>query len=359
MEANLLVMTKQTSLYDFGYNFLGPICSQYFQALNTYSREVDTNKLVFLAREGYFFSKVYKELVARDLIKEVSSSYLYVSRTFLFRICIADPQSWRLSLSHSFYGTLDKLLIGRFGFSLSQIEAIFPQSELKVIWQLPFEKEQLAMTFGRVLAQLKSAVIESKIAYMDYLAEQGLLSNGINPLMVDVGYAGTIQKLLTQLLQKDTNGLYFIVTKAGEHTLAGNIATMKGVYKEGVSMGDGYTMLDRSLFLESLLTAPEGQFLDVTKKSEYSESPFHFYFGRKAYTQHNIHELHVVFDGAMEAVCHALKNDIHYTTEEIETLYEKYANNGFMFPMSARPLFDVDDAISGNANVNPLNLFKL
>ena len=354
----LRFMKNQTSLYEFGYNFLGPICGRYFQALEEYINSSTPDQIVFLAREGYFFSKIYKMLLVNDLISSIPHTYLHVSRTFLFRISIGDASSWDLSLANSFDGTLKKLLLGRFGFSLSEIEDVFSSSELNTRWLLPVEAPQLCMKFKAVQNKLKHVVLQSRNTYLDYLSELGI-SCSKAPLFLDLGYAGTIQKLLTKLLHKNTSGLYFIATSSGEHIINGNIATMTGVYKSNVSMGDGYIMLDRSLFLESLLTAPQGQFFDISKKSEYSDSEFFFSFGRKANAQHNIHDLEVIFDGAVDTIVHIFKNNIKYSCEDIETLYEKYAFNRYMFPNSVRHLFDVDDAISGNANVNPMNLFRL
>jgi len=351
-------MNNQISLYEFGHNFLGPICSEYFYALKQRCEDVKPDRLLFLAREGYLFSQVYQTLVDKGLFQDIPHTYLYASRTFLFRICIGDPSTWSWSLSHGFYGSLQKLLIGRFGFTLSQVNNIFSESELSVKWYLPLEQKQLELFFMTVLDKLKHSVKNSRAAYMDYLGESGV-SSVKTPLMLDVGYGGTIQKLLTGLLNVDTQGLYFIATKEGKHPVRDKVANMKSVYKQGVTMGDGYTMLDRSLFLESLLTAPQGQFVDISKKSEFSKQPFNFFFGRLANTQKSMHELQTVFDGAIEAICHAFENNIRYSVTEIEDMYEKFAFNRRMFPRATWSLFDVDDAISGNSNVNPLHLFRL
>ena len=351
-------MNNQISLYEFGHNFLGPVCSEYFYALKQRCEDVKPDRLVFLAREGYLFSQVYQQLVDKGLFPPLPNTYLYASRTFLFRICIGDPRTWDYSLSHGFYGSLQKLLVGRFGFTLSQVKHIFTESELRVKWYLPFEQKPLEIFLLTVLDKLKGTVVGSRVAYIDYLRDCGV-SSAHTPLMLDVGYAGTIQKLLTGLLKTDTQGLYFIATQEGQYPVGNKVANMKSVYKQGVKMGDGYTMLDRSLFLESLLTAPQGQFVDISKKSELSIQPFNFFFGRLANSQKNMHELQTVFEGAIEAICHAFENDIRYSVSEIEEMYEKFAYNKHMFPRATWSLFDVDDAISGNSNVNPLHLFRL
>jgi hypothetical protein len=351
-------MHSSTSLREFGYNFLGPICSEYFHTLMSVSEKVQPDFIGFLAREGYLFERIYQALLGRKLVREFPHVYLLASRTFLFRISIADPYSWQWSLVHKFYGSLEKLLMGRFGFTLGQIETVFSQSELSAKWLLPFEQETLEIHFSRKRHALNELVKSSQIAYLDYLNSLGI-NEGSIPLLSDVGYSGTIQKLLTRLLKINTYGVYFITTEQGQYRLEDNTATMFTTFKDKVKMGDGYTMLDRSLFLECLLTSPNGQFVDISKASEYSILPFEFSYGRQAFAQRNFHNLSAVFDGAIEAVCDAFSHKVRYSIEEIEMLYEQYATKRNMFPKAAWPLFDVDDAISGNGNVDPLRLFGL
>lgn len=134
-------------------------------------------------------------------------------------------------------------------------------------------------------------------------------------------------------------------------------ATMECVFKDDVKMGGGHTLLDRSLFLECLLTAPQGQFIDIHQNA--ADGSFHFMFGRQAYVQTHFHELKVVLEGAQQAVVDAFKHNIRFTVDEIEMLYEQYVRKRNMLPHASWPLFDVDDAISGNANVDPLAFFGL
>ena len=352
-------MHTNTALKDFGYNFLGPICSEYFHSLLARCNELKPSSIGFLAREGYLFERLYQQLSAKNLIEQpLPYSYLLASRTFLFRICVADPLTWQWSLQHKFYGSLGQLLLGRFGFTQQQVESLFTQSELTVKWQLPIERKTLELHFVSKVGALDNVVKESRIAYLDYLRSLGITSSS-KPLLCDVGYSGTIQKLLTRLLGIDTYGAYFITTEQGDYAIGDNTASMFTAFKDKVSMGDGYIMLDRSLFLEALLTSPKGQFLDIVKTSDACENPFSFAYGREAFAQRNMQKLDKVFEGATEAVCHAFEHNIRYSIEEIEMLYENFACQRSLLPKASWPLFDVDDVISGNGNVDPMRLFGL
>ena len=352
-------MHSSTALKDFGYNFLGPICSEYFYSLQDRCNELKPSAIGFLAREGYLFDLIYQQLVAKRLIEQpLANFYLLASRTFLFRISIADPITWQWSLEHKFYGTLRKLLLGRFGFTLSEIESLFSPSELNVMWQLPAERATLELHFKEKLAAFDGLVTESRSAYLDYLRSVGI-NDSSKLLLCDVGYAGTIQKLLTRLLQSNTYGVYFITNQQGDYLIGDNTASMYTTFKDKVNMGDGYIMLDRSLFLEALLTSPNGQFLDICKTSDACAKAFSFAYGREAFAQKNFQHLNLVFKGAIEAVCHAFENNIRYSIDEIEMLYEQFATKRVLLPRASWPLFDVDDAISGNGIVDPMRLFGL
>jgi len=351
-------VSKNTSLREFGYNFLGPICSEYFQSLLTQCAQLPQPFIGFLAREGYLLNRIFQTLVAENLIPNYPSAYVLSSRSFLFRICVADPSTWQWSLTHKFSGSLEQLLVSRFGLSLAQIHEVFEDDDLSMHWYLPEEQEALEAHFYRKRQQLNKIVKQTKRNYIDYLRSIGLTEDK-SVIFADVGYSGTIQKLITKLLKVDTSAVYFITSKQGDYNIDENTAHMHAVFKDGVKMGDGYTMLDRSLFLEALLTSPQGQFLDIAKTSSLNTRKFNFSFGKKAYSQHHLHELQAIFEGAIEACCHFFRHNIRFSIAEIEMLNERYVTQRHMLPRSTWALFDVDDAISGNGNVDPLRLFRL
>ncbi len=70
-----------------------------------------------LAREGYALQKAF------DIVNNhgIPSAYLYVSRSFLFRIMLDIEASWEFSIKHSFDGTMEELFHERFSFTKEQI----------------------------------------------------------------------------------------------------------------------------------------------------------------------------------------------------------------------------------------------
>ena len=350
-------MSTNTSLHEFGYNFLGPICTEYLYKLS--ERKKNPGEVVgFLAREGYFFKKAYDTLIEKKLIPTENTTYVYASRTLLFRLSIADSYTWQWSLKSDYKGKLYGFLKSRFGFTYSQSNTVFSEQEIDKNFDLTIDFEKLKLLFTKNLTALNALVESSRNTYIDYLSSIGINQKS-SQIFVDVGYSGTIQKLITRLINNNTSGLYFITTQSGSHQIGDNTAAMNYVYKDNVNMGDGYVMLDRSLFLESLLTAPDGQCINIEKDTLNGNNQFRFYFGKQVNAQKRFHELNVIHEGAIACIIDNFMNNTRFSTDEIEMLYKNTVTQRHALPRATWHLFDIDDAVAGNGDVNPIQFFGL
>lgn len=349
-------MLKNKSLREFGYNFLGPIIATYVTEVNRQLRQLasHTNVKVFhLAREGYVFEKAF------DIVNNgnVASSYLNVSRTFLFRITCDIEESWKYSVKHSFKGTLGDFFKSRFAFTQENVEEFLDSGDLDKAISLPEDFDYICRILKANQESIRKVTSPTREIYLNYLNSVGLTDSTVTPVVLDVGYSGTIQKLLTLLLKKDISGIYMITTKSGQIEIGDNVASINHVFKTDVKMGGGYMMLDRSMFLESLLTAPNGQFVDILQNV--NNDSFHFCYGKQTYTQENFSDLDAVQGGALSCVEDCIKHTVLYSVEEIEELFETYVTHRNLLPRATWPLFVLDDAISGEGNLNPLSFFGL
>jgi len=206
-------------------------------------------------------------------------------------------------------------------------------------------------------AKLSPVIEPTSSAYHQYLTSIGFFDvETVN--LVDLGYSGTIQTLLTILFKKNTKGHYLIASKPGEKNVEQHTVTMLGYLKEGVKMGGGYTPLDRSMFLESLLTAPVGQFQDV-RLSPLPDQTFDIYYGRKVTSQHQFHLLEQICQGALKQMSQYIEQGVTFSAEEVETLYTTYVTKKGMLPKHSWPLFTIDDDIASEGTVNGLDFFGL
>lgn len=354
--ASKLTPSAYTSL---GSSFLGGVLSSFTKELVLSELNIET--LFFLAREGYWLERAFKRFCKGCSIK-AQSEYLLASRAFLFKLLLDDERSFAYSLKSGFKGTFSELLQSRFILNHDEITRTFSPVLLTKIIDLETDKQNVIDIFNAHKAELKTLLSPTKKAYLAYLEQLGVTKQQTLHI-VDLGYSGTIQSLLGILLNKNTYGHYLIASNPGVHSVEGFTATMKGYLKEGVKIGEGYLPLDRSMFLESLLTSPNGQFRDIRfntfNKSGNNLKQFDFYYGRKVASQKYFYILEQVMAGALDYVEHAAKHNITFTKSELEMLLNSYLSKPHMIPHSIAHIFDIDDDVTGNGTVNALQFFGL
>jgi hypothetical protein len=343
-----------TSLQQLGATLISPMFTFYNQTLTNNIDEKES--IFFLAREGYWFSRAYSEF-CKATNRVDNSQYMLVSRAFLFKIGLSDPKTFSYSLNFKFEGSLYELMRSRFMLSDTSLRKVFTDKQLQQTFSLPDDLKKVSTLLVQKQAQLKPIIEPSSSAYHQYLTSIGFFDvETVN--LVDLGYSGTIQTLLTILFKKNTKGHYLIASNPGNKTVEKQKMTMVGYLKEGVKMGDGYTPLDRSMFLESLLTAPVGQFQDI-RLSPLPDEAFDTYYGRKVTSQHQFHLLEQICQGALKQMNQYIKAGVTFSAEEVETLYTTFVTKKGMLPRHSWPLFTIDDDIASEGTVNGLDFFGL
>ena len=332
-------------LREFGYHFLGPMCSEYFFGFKDLT---PGSPLFFLAREGYFLRKIYLQLLEQKLLPAHPNQYLICSRASLFKFNMGNPETWELALSSTFQGSLAELLEGRFAMAPDKISDIFSQKELKETLQLPLQKDKTIKIFRSKQENLQKTVEPSLKAYLQHLRDVGFMDNSSPPILLDIGYSGTMQKLLSLITNLPTEGYYFIASQSGDQQINDVPLKMKGAILENVRFGEGHPLLENSLNLECLMTSPEGQMKDCRriKASDGLLRPG-FGFGPKSRAQESFFMIEAVMEGTLEHVEHAFIHNIRYSTDDIVEMYELHLSNLHLFPSNLMPLFELDDAISG------------
>lgn len=354
MESIADLQISQARFSSFGTSFMGSTLSFFSKNLATSTSK--NTPLFFLAREGYWLEKAYQQYLSGS-DKQGNSCYLLASRAFLFKLLLSDSRSYEYSLKGDFNGSFFDLMRTRFLLSNAEIQQVFSKDITQELVYLPHDRKKIIAVLNQHQELLDNVISYIKKPYLAYLASLGVTAQSTLHL-VDLGYSGTIQSLLTILLNKDTVGHYLISSKPGEHRIADNTATMKGYLKEGVKLGEGYLPLDRSMFLESLLTAPFGQFRGI-RFNTFDKNTFDFYYGRKVSSQRYFYELEQVMAGALEYCHHTGKHQIEFNSDELELLLNNYLSKPNMIPRSTKHIFDIDDDVTGNGTVNALQFFGL
>lgn len=344
------------ALHQFGSVFLGPAFNSYLRAVhNTVSTE-ETKIPVCLAREGWSIHRLLSRTVNIFEVPLPQPVYLKVSRTILFKALLGDEIIYSFALKDDFNGSFLSLLMKRFGLTFDEVFQRFSPDVFSTVVSLPSDREKIEGLLHGVEASLRDLVAPTRAALFNYLESEGLNQANVTAVMLDLGYSGTIQKLITHLLKKDTEGLYFIASKSGKTDVGNNSANMSGVFFNDVSWGEDCTMLERSLFFESLMTAPHGQVVDIR---EMADGHFEFLYGRETSTQHYFQDLKAVIDGGISAAKEGVQNGVKYTPEEVSALYTVFAKTPGAIPAAVSHLFNVEDDFSGNGIVDAKQMFRI
>lgn len=343
-----------TSLQQLGTTLISPALTFFNQQLSE-SLSPKT-RLFFLAREGYWFSRSYSAYCETMKIED-TSQYMLVSRAFLFKIGLTEPKTFSYSLNFKFEGSLYELMRSRFMLSDVSLNNVFTNKQQEQHISLPEDLEKISTLLVQKQLKLKPIIEPTSLAYQQYLTSIGFFEEE-TVHVVDLGYSGTIQTLLTILFKKNTKGHYLIASKPGVHSIEEKNVTMAGYLKEGVKMGGGYIPLDRSMFLEALLTAPVGQFQDI-RLSPLTKDTFDIYYGRKVVSQHQFHLLEQVCQGAIKQMQQYLSDGVSFSAQEVEKLYSTFVTKKGMLPRDSWPLFTIDDDIASEGTINGLDFFGL
>lgn len=188
--------------YKFGYAQFGKVLWGYSHWIHDIAKGNGIKKLFFLARDGYIMKKAYDTCVDDQSIE---TRYLEVSRRSL-----RGPVLWM----DSSYGTILNMVVNA---KLVSIESIFDGLGMDInqyqdkLDQYGLHKDTIFdrrsiysdRKLKRLLTDLTPYIIEnSKKEYSlltEYLKQEGVSGRfGI----VDIGYAGSMQRYLTQTLNK-------------------------------------------------------------------------------------------------------------------------------------------------------------
>lgn len=344
----------EITLKNFGAAFLGPVFASFYSSLR--SNILENSKLrqiFFLSREGYFLELAFKRLLQNPEERKINTSYLICSRTFLFKLILAYPDQWESTLEHPYRGRVADFFKNRYAFTDAEVKAIKARSRT----YREAENREFVLETNKhlILAILQEAneiiisTVKPKLqAYSSYLQAMDFGSTGETHI-VDIGFSGTIQKLLHQINQTKLVGHYFLTTEKAQNQ---DNLTFNGHIAENIAPGTE-PLLDRSLYMESILTAPHGQTIDIGQEA----NQIFFCFGKQTTAQHHFHELRLIIEGAIQYASSAIKNGAVMSRAELSNYYGTFVKHRDNFPYTTRKLFDIDDSISGLDIINPIETF--
>ena len=263
---------KIKDAYTFGYCFMGPVVNSYVRWVCNEASKNGADNILFFAREGYVLEKVFKAIKdnsAVNFAKNVNGKYLLVSRRAMSVARCKDETTIDELLDIFYLGNFKNLLQSRFG-----IKAFEDEEDFEV--KLPDNKAKVKRHLEKYISAILNKADEERKSYLSYF--NNIVGEGDRFVFSDIGYSGSIQYFLSELLGKATEGYYFATddVRKGEK-YPGN--KMYGYYIEN----DGEREISTSavhrynMILESVLIAPVGQLEYIGEDGlpvyKYNENP--------------------------------------------------------------------------------------
>lgn len=241
---------------ELGYAIIGPIVCDYMVWAVKEAEKSGIKQLLFLAREGYLFTKIFeimKKNTKRIAGNGINGHYFYTSRRSSLVASIKDVSDIKSALNVYYEGTVNGLLKGRFGIDVEEMS--------DTVIALPQEATRtFPMIENYADAILKNAEEERK-NYLKYI-EKILGDTKKMTAMFDLGYSGSIQYYLSKIMNSPHAGFYF-ATDAKRHPMKIEGSRMYARYIENdeTAPASASSIHRYSLLLESVLTAPDSQFV--------------------------------------------------------------------------------------------------
>lgn len=261
--------------YNLGYAILGPIFLYYFNWLINSMKE--NSKLLFVSREGYYLQKIYKHVISRSKkAKELDNSYFLISRKAISVPNIKTIEDVKKMFMSCYMGNLKELFYYRLGIML-------PEKYNNINITLPNDIDYVMEIVSENFDLIQKNAQYEKENYEKYISKTIDFSEDKDFTVVDLGYSGSAQYELSKFLNKKISGAYFIVTDNLKPLSIGAkvLSCFNSIVYDNSFLKN--PLGKYSLYLEALLTSPDGQlfnfdkdgnpvFLEEKNKNEYIEN---------------------------------------------------------------------------------------
>ncbi|WP_026879011.1 HAD-IA family hydrolase [Ignatzschineria larvae DSM 13226] len=257
------------STWELGYMGLGILLLGYSKWLIENSIRDGIDVLYFLARDGKIMKQAY-DLLTPLYPDAPKSVYMLCSRRSI-NLSKVKNYSDILDLLYVDFAhnvTLGHLLENRFGLNYEDIDEEYLR-EQGLSWRTKLTKEDLPR-LRNLMGHLEHKVLDvarvEREAYLEYLANIGLLDSDKNIAVVDIGYAGTMQQSLYQLTNIKISGYYLITFRKALERLKNNGLKSSAYLAEFIDRHDTYHPFCRFVPLyETLFSSTDSSFIKMVK----------------------------------------------------------------------------------------------
>lgn len=352
--------------FAFGYLVFGPIVFNFLSWLLETSMKDGVKQLRFIAREGYLLNQAFETIVAHPDLDQVreklphGSYFLCSRRAATFAILRTDKDIPRLLKRH-FQGSLRTFFEARLNTSdMASIESRIGADVLEQAFSLPEDYNQIFKYIVDVFDILTRQAQDERDALLQYCSNQGF--NGSERIgIVDVGYSGTIQEALTEVVGHSLNGYYFVTEKPASK-LCSSGSNCRAYFGEFIDPMKKTLPVHRySLLLEAVLTAPTGQLLRFWRGSE-DATEIIPEFKDPGISQDKFSIIDRIHEGILRFILDMMDRfgssalNIEFPKDLAQLCYELVAK-GDLDIGDLRFALSVEDEYCGNGEISPLELY--
>ena len=277
--------------YRYGYEILGPFCVEFCMWVKQQMKLEKKKTLFFCARDMHLINMIYIILfpeckkqckylhISR---KSITYPYLYVNDSFEgFLNCLPNSKMTIEDVLTAFdlYRIESKNEIEKFGVTISKT-----YSKEELVQSKSFRK----LCLGYILPNLKERCKEQYFSLKNYL--EYLEFDCSTGLLVDVGWRGTIQTFLKDILDDSINGLYVgLRENKWDGITPNNSRTFVFDTREGINENYDLQIYSFTTLFELMLSAQHGTTIG------YVNSEKHYVLGKSR----NNYEIQKMQSGAL------------------------------------------------------------
>lgn len=308
-----LLGRPQLDARSLGYIVLGPLVLDFLLYAIDVADKRGINHLLFLSREGHFLQQAFTRLQPLHYrATRLGSSYFLASRRATMLPAMFDSSDLSCALNGTFNGSLGQLVQARLGDdALDHVASLQPALVERDVF-LPEMTEDVLRWLRPSAAGLVTLAAQQRRAYRAYWTHTVGTST---PMVVDVGYAGSIQRNLARALETPLAGCYMALRATA--SALDDHGWAEARYFDGRCQGvdtSRSAILRNDLLVEALLAAPQGQFNGFAETSDGTFTPR---FGSMELSAAGIATLSLVHEGALEFIsetCETIGSDIAAVT---------------------------------------------
>lgn len=247
----------------FGYFYFGPALLSFVKWIGDTAKKENIEKLYFLSRDGEILYKIYKLLSRRQPDRFPKSKYLEISRRSLAVPFIRNNNDIDKALDAHYFGdTLKNFFHIRLGIDISNLkekklqEYGFENADTRVY--IPQDFEKLRSLAHAIYQKHKNDFKKERKLVINYLQSKKLFTNAPKAI-VDIGYSGTMQRLLNNITGKPVHGFYMITYNRIQSLINKKNILTKGLFGDNIDpISQDLSINKYSLFYEMILSSVNG-----------------------------------------------------------------------------------------------------